>query len=74
MSVLSITSVAIALARKAAGTPAATGDAELGGQLDDLVIHLSQLKAHCALLVDENRTLKRTAGGDADEPRVVIGN
>ncbi len=73
MSVLSITSVAIALARKAAGTPAATGDAELGGQLDDLVIHLSQLRNHCVLLMDENRTLRRTAG-EADEPCVVVGN
>ena len=67
MSVLGITSAAISLAQKAAQTASATRDAELEGQLADLVIHLAVLKAHCAVLVDENVTLRGGPGWDAVE-------
>jgi hypothetical protein len=71
MSVLSVTSAALALARKAAGTPAASRGAEFEGQLADLLVHLSVLKAQCAMLMDENLTLKRNTAVEADEPVLV---
>lgn len=73
MSVLSVTSAALALARKAAGTPADSRGAEFEGQLADLLVHLSVLKAQCVMLMDENLALKRTTAGAADEPIVVGG-
>jgi hypothetical protein len=72
MSVLGITSAAISLAQKAARSASATRDAELEGQLADLVIHLAVLKAHCAVLVDENLALRAGPGGDAAEASPVV--
>ncbi len=69
MSVLGITSAAITLAQKAARTATATRDAELEGQLADLVVHLAVLKAQCAVLVDENTTFR---AGPAWVPPVVV--
>ncbi len=69
MSVVRITSAAISLAQQAARSASAVRDAELESQLADLVIHLAMLKNQCAVLLDENLTLR---GGLGVEPTAVI--
>lgn len=67
MSVLGITSEAIAIARTAARSASASRDTALEGQLTDLVIHLAELKVLCAVMLDENLTLRNGAVGQYDE-------
>jgi hypothetical protein len=73
MSVLRITSAAIDLARRAARTASTTQDAELEGQLADLVVHLVVLKSQCAILSEEVRTLRGGMSEGVEEvaPEVV---